>query len=223
MKNNYYQNRMLCLLALAIVLLPGCKNGDGGGVGSACGACDPGLTCITDAPGGYCTRSCSSNSDCGQDAYCYQVQDEQGQMIGLCLAACSTNTDCRDGYTCQGDQGATVCFPGGSSGSTTTIPGGGGGGGDYTNADLNGCYGKQTDPEMFKYQFDGAGRFCWITWNYYTGESAWGGQYQVSGNQLQLAYSDGTNETHSLFISPDKSSIQIDGTNYMTGVSCSCL
>jgi hypothetical protein len=318
MKNNYYQNRMLYLIALIVVLLPGCKNGKvtitispqtatvelgltqqfqatvapsnaqvfwtvdegdawgtvmqnglyiapdllpspsvatvrvssisdpsvsatakvtitegggsgtttttpggggtGGGIGAACGVCAPGLTCITDAPGGYCTKTCSRNSDCGQAAFCYQIQDEQGQPQALCLAACSTNADCRAGYTCQGDPGATVCFPGGSSG-TTTVPGGGGG---YTNADLNGCYGKQTDPEMFKYQFDGAGKFCWITWNSLSGEASYGGQYQVSGSQLLLAYSDGTNETHSLYISADKSSIQIDGTNYMTGVSCDC-
>jgi len=190
----------------------------GGGIGEACGTCAPGLTCITSAPGGYCTKSCSSNSDCGQGAYCYQVQAEQGQNQALCLDACSANTDCRAGYTCQGDPGATVCFPGGSSSTTTTIPGGG-----YTNADLNGCYGKQADPEMFKYQFDGVSTFCWITWNYYSGESSWGGQYQVSGNQLQLNYDSGDNETHSLFISPDKSYIQIDGTNYIVGeVSCSC-
>ncbi len=196
--------------------------GTGGGIGAACGVCAPGLTCITDAPGGYCTKSCATNSDCGQGAYCYQVQDEQGQTQALCFDACSANTDCRAGYTCQGDPGATVCFPGGSSGSTTTIPGGGGGGGGYTNADLNGCYGKQADPEMFKYQFDGAGRFCWITWNYYSGEASWAGQYQVSGSQLQFTYDDGTNETHSLFISSDKSYIQIDDTNYITGVTCSC-
>lgn len=198
---------------------PGGGGGTGGGIGAACGTCAPGLTCITSSPGGYCTKSCASNSDCGQGAYCYQLQDEQGQKQALCLDACSANTDCRAGYTCQGDPGATVCFPGGSSGTTTTTPGGGGGGG---NADLKGCYGKQADPEMFKYQFDGVSTFCWITWNYYSGESSWGGQYQVSGSQLQLNYDSGDNETHTLFISPDKSYIQIDGTNYIVGVKCSC-
>ncbi|MCX5898395.1 MAG: Ig-like domain-containing protein, partial [Proteobacteria bacterium] len=84
---------------------PGEGGGTGGGIGAACGTCDPGLSCITSAPGGYCTKSCASNSDCGQGAYCYQLQDEQGQKQALCLDACSANTDCRAGYTCQGDPG----------------------------------------------------------------------------------------------------------------------
>jgi hypothetical protein len=200
---------------------PGGGGGTGGGIGAACGTCDSGLTCITSAPGGYCTKACASNSDCGQGAYCCQLQDEQGQKQTLCLDACNSNTDCRAGYTCQGDPGATVCFPGGSSGTTTTTPGGGGGGGSYTNADLKDCYLKQAYTD-FKYQFDGVRKFCWTTWNYYSGEVSWWGQYQVSGSQLQLTYDDGTKETHSLFISPDKSYIQIDDNNYIVGVDCPC-
>ena len=96
----------------------------GGGIGAACGTCAPGLTCITSAPDGYCTKACFSNSDCGQDAYCYAIQ---GQSQFLCLDACSTDDDCRPGYTCQGYPGITVCLPGESSGTTTTSTGGGSG------------------------------------------------------------------------------------------------
>jgi hypothetical protein len=99
----------------------------GGGIGAACGTCDPGLTCITSAPNGYCTKSCVMSADCGPGAYCYTVQNEQGQQQSLCLVACSTDADCRPDYTCQGRPNFTVCFPGESSGTTTTSIGGGNG------------------------------------------------------------------------------------------------
>ena len=122
--------------------------------------------------------------------------------------------DCGNGYCCPTNY--PICGTGADQNQCFSA------GSGYTNADLTGCYGKQADPEMFKYQFDGVSTFCWITWNSFSGETSWGGQYQVSGSQLQLNYDSGDNETHSLFISPDKSYIQIDGTNYIVGVSCSC-
>jgi hypothetical protein len=192
-------------------------NGGGGSsvLGDPCSsnaACGSDGLCIGDWPDGYCTKECSSDQDCAGQGWCYTLNSGQGK-INICLDACITNAECRNGYTCQGDSGATVCYPGESSGPTTTIPGGGGGG--YTNADLKGCYGKEGTVETFRYQFDGLSTFSWITYNPVSGSAAWGGQYQVSGNQLQLLYDDGTEETHNLFISPDKSYIKIDDTNYL--------
>ena len=71
----------------------------------------------------------------------------------------------------------------------------------------------------FKYWFDGAGIFSYITYNPVSGTASWGGSYQVSGGpangQLQLTYTDdGTVENYPLFISADKSYITLDGQRY---------
>ena len=190
-----------------------------GGIGSPCGTCNPGLTCITEAPDGYCTKECSNPEDCGQGTFCYQISAGQGK-IAVCLIACRTNADCRPGYSCQGDPGSTVCYPGQST-ATTTVPGGTGG--NYTNADLNGCYPKQSAAMTFKYWFNGAGIFSYITYNPVSGTVSWGGSYQVSGGpangQLQLTYDDGTVEQYKLFISADKSYLTLNGQTYYYSAS----
>ncbi len=51
----------------------------------------------TSTPGGYCTRDCSSNDDCGAGGVC------SSSLLGSgsCVAACTSNADCtREGYHC---------------------------------------------------------------------------------------------------------------------------
>jgi hypothetical protein len=64
-------------------------------------------------PGGYCSATCSSDTDCGVDGIC---QD------GACVLSCASNADCRAGYTCQNffASGPQVCAPatGGKPGAT---------------------------------------------------------------------------------------------------------
>jgi len=104
---------------------------------------------------------------------------------------------------------------------TTTVPGGTGG--NYTNADLNGCYPKQSAAMTFKYWFNGAGIFSYITYNPVSGTASWGGSYLVSGGpangQLQLTYDDGTVEQYKLFISANKLYMTLDGQTYYYSAS----
>jgi hypothetical protein len=96
-----------------------------GTLGSSCGTCVGGLTCVTDAsiPEGYCTTQCQDASACGGLGFCYQTS--QG---GYCLRSCAATADCRAGYSCQGDPGATVCYPGGTTGGGAGGGNGAGGG-----------------------------------------------------------------------------------------------
>ncbi|MDB4989214.1 MAG: Multiple EGF-like-domain protein 3 precursor [Myxococcaceae bacterium] len=50
------------------------------------------------APGGYCTTSCSSDTDCGSNAVCLGAA--LGIFKGECRHSCTSNADCRDGYEC---------------------------------------------------------------------------------------------------------------------------
>ncbi|MBX7082384.1 MAG: hypothetical protein K1X88_24475 [Nannocystaceae bacterium] len=81
-----------------------CVPGDCG-VGAACSAdgdCANGLTCFTDAHGGYCTTvGCSADADCGGDASCATVGD-----TAVCLRACASDADCS---FCRGNDLAGSC------------------------------------------------------------------------------------------------------------------
>ena len=98
--------------------------GDGGGgstlsdgsIGSSCTTgCDAGLTCETTAPGGYCSRTCTAEADCAPAGHCYNLQGASGP-VQACLRGCGDDLDCREGYTCQGDAGNTICYPGDDGG-----------------------------------------------------------------------------------------------------------
>lgn len=65
------------------------------------------------APGGYCTASCDTDSQCGNQGEC---SVGAGQDRGLCLGMCNSQADCRDGYACVGAtagffNGAGSCQP----------------------------------------------------------------------------------------------------------------
>lgn len=86
-----------------------------GEVGSACtqdNQCQ-GLRsgCITQASspiyrGGYCTKTCAQDADCGAGSHCSTAQAQ-------CVKNCSQNSDCRMGYVCTDDDGdrAKECVP----------------------------------------------------------------------------------------------------------------
>jgi len=89
-------------------------------VGAACasdGQCSSGLTCITQGSGvtgGYCTRQCTQNSQCGAGAHCGQ-KNQDG--TGICLKSCSNTAECgRTSYECfDADRaGLAECWPVGS-------------------------------------------------------------------------------------------------------------
>lgn len=51
------------------------------------------------APGGYCTASCESDSDCGAEGIC---SVPAGELEGECLVRCTAADACREGYLCTG-------------------------------------------------------------------------------------------------------------------------
>jgi hypothetical protein len=107
------------VLRVALVLaLVGCQSDDvSRKLGARCDVtadCDQ--KCLTpsgDWPGGFCTTSCTADSECGDSERCI---DEDG---GVCVFACVANGDCTflgSGYSCMqvADHGgmAMVCHGG---------------------------------------------------------------------------------------------------------------
>lgn len=69
-------------------------------------------TDVVEAPGGYCTQSCSLDGECGANAQCIAA----GNRGGMCLGRCDTDADCRQGYHCimhgrDLNDEDRVCFP----------------------------------------------------------------------------------------------------------------
>lgn len=99
---------------------PGLGDGDGGPpaasrmednsgrLGSSCGStvtCNQGLTCLTTAPGGLCTKLCASDADCSGGS-CLMAWG------GLyCFTTCSSDLMCRSSYSCLSTGMAYVCAP----------------------------------------------------------------------------------------------------------------
>jgi hypothetical protein len=92
------------LVACGLVPVAACQSSD---VSRAVGArCDTDRDCddrclapSSDWPGGFCTLTCASDSDCASDEACV---DEEG--AGVCLFLCQTDPGCAflgNGYTCQ--------------------------------------------------------------------------------------------------------------------------
>jgi hypothetical protein len=57
------------------------------------------LSATTDAPGGYCTASCETDTQCGGGGKC---SAPVGEVEGECLALCTDASACRAGYLCVG-------------------------------------------------------------------------------------------------------------------------
>ena len=74
----------------------------------------PSARCLTvndGYPMGHCTRSCTSDSQCGAAGICLPFGTVQ-----LCFQRCDAPTDCRGGYNCfvgrgSGDTAESACFP----------------------------------------------------------------------------------------------------------------
>jgi hypothetical protein len=85
-----------------------------GRLGSACAngaaTCFSGLECVTDFPGGICTHTCQSDSDC-TGAACVLY----GTIGLLCLPTCTSDQLCRSSYSCTSNGTASVCAPDASS------------------------------------------------------------------------------------------------------------
>ena len=82
-----------------------------GALGSSCGsttACNTGLTCVTTAPGGVCTKVCQSNSDCN-GGICVWYPPWGGLV---CFRSCVSDQLCRPLYRCQSTGTDSVCAPG---------------------------------------------------------------------------------------------------------------
>jgi hypothetical protein len=111
----------------------GGTTGGGGGttlqpIGGACTSasnCQAGLFCKQtttrgDAtmPGGYCTKACSTSTDCGGGAGCIGGASTAlaffGESTGFCAGSCPSagaQSTCRTGYLCYGQTGAAgFCY-----------------------------------------------------------------------------------------------------------------
>ena len=74
-----------------------------------------GPTTGTAYPGGYCTRRCGLDTDCGPNAQCGIGLGQIGEAENVCLAKCSGSGQgtCRSGYSCidlYGDGSEVVCM-----------------------------------------------------------------------------------------------------------------
>jgi hypothetical protein len=54
------------------------------------GECDQ--LCLSAEPGGFCTTTCSHNTDCGADAACVEMRGSGG--MGVCQFTCAGDGDC---------------------------------------------------------------------------------------------------------------------------------
>src|SRR5690606_21291797 len=82
-----------------------------GQVGSSCVTnlnCNDDLTCLTNFLAGYCSRPCTADADCGEEAACADL----GGGVLRCLDRCNDDAQCRFGYGCQTvGEAAGVCYP----------------------------------------------------------------------------------------------------------------
>ncbi len=222
--NTSVQKFFICILTLVLVCyFSACDGGEGGddegvqnanpagtndgSIGSSCGTCDAGLTCVTEVAGGYCTKTCNGPSECGTDAYCYNTESHGP----VCLRACSYDSECREGYSCQGDADSTVCYP--NQGGDTTP------GGNYTNASVSGCYAQDGASITFRFWFDGQSNFQDVQYNPVSGDIVYSGTYVISGNQLTLQYYDDEPKVYTIAI--NSNGIILDDVGYhYSGEEC---
>ncbi len=155
-----------------------------GTLGSSCTtSCQAGLQCGLQAPGGYCTRACTSTPECGSGAYCYQTAAGPG-----CLRACQSDLDCREGYACQGTAGATACYPAAAG----TGGGGGGGGGACSEGFLLGKWGYCGDGgycEEITFNAGGGADYAW--WNSVSGNAYSAGSWMLQCPIVQVNLTSG--------------------------------
>src|SRR5690606_1733144 len=95
-----------------------------GQVGSSCVTnlnCNDDLTCLTNFLAGYCSRPCTADADCGEEAACADL----GGGVLRCLDRCNDDAQCRFGYGCQTvGEAAGVCYPDTNRNGAVRNPGG---------------------------------------------------------------------------------------------------
>jgi hypothetical protein len=100
---------LLSMMAASLLLACG-----GTSVGGACTTsddCDPGQTCYTELPGGFCSKGCGNEGaqlECPSDTVCAAHANRL-----LCAPLCKDKGDCRGDYECNGVSGTNlkVCRP----------------------------------------------------------------------------------------------------------------
>jgi hypothetical protein len=90
-----------------------------GSLGSCCRArtdCGGELDCLTQIPGGLCSRDCAADHLCPVGSACVRVVSEsQGDLGSACLRTCGAELPgCREGWGCRATSqpGLSVCVPG---------------------------------------------------------------------------------------------------------------
>jgi hypothetical protein len=61
-------------------------------------------------PGGYCTRRCTEDLDCGDAGLCMIGFGRLGEGDNICLDRCGSNSECRPGYACFNFGGEGACW-----------------------------------------------------------------------------------------------------------------
>lgn len=102
---------LLPLFAVACLAGSACGKSSVGNPCTVSTDCDPGQTCLTSAPGGYCSKGCSAEGtsvDCPGGTVCASFA---GAL--MCSAVCQQQSDCRAEYECNGLTGSSVkaCRP----------------------------------------------------------------------------------------------------------------
>lgn len=93
------------------LFLAGCGQSSVGRPCTSDQECDFGQSCLTQLPGGYCTKSCSIDGDtreCPGGTVCAN----HGTAL-LCSATCQQQSDCRAEYECNGVSNSSLkaCRP----------------------------------------------------------------------------------------------------------------
>ncbi len=70
-------------------------------------------------PGGYCSSTCSDDSDCGQLGVCVT----EGSAGSFCFSQCAQPSDCRTGFACFESEGGH-CYPNAGLECDPTAPAG---------------------------------------------------------------------------------------------------
>ena len=75
-------------------------------------------------PSGYCSSTCSTDSDCGLNSVCVAGMEYQTDTapLRLCAQTCASNSDCRTGYNCVQAQSKSFCLEFCQSDSDCLLP-----------------------------------------------------------------------------------------------------
>ena len=83
-------------------------------VGEACtqdADCLEELLCVTEAPGGFCTRICEYPADCPGESLCVKLDLQDDREIRACAPICRSDADCRGDFQCVSVGYRAVCSP----------------------------------------------------------------------------------------------------------------